>query len=288
MLGDDFMTREDVMTAADSWWMYLLGAIVVFFVIITSVFFILKAFRDAKKLNMDKAVLKKVIFNSVIFSILPSISILIGVIALATYIGIALPWIRLSVIGALHYEGSAIKATLSSFAQILKLDSLTTVMNYEQFVTVAFVMTLGIIVGPLFCLVGFELYDKKVLAKTRELKEKQPEVVESEVKDDNDKPEKPKKDLGTMIFNGLFIAMICAYLSEDIILLFVKPEDSGFDVYVPTGYVPLIVMTVTFISMYLLDVIEKKFKQKWLASFSFGFSMIIGMAVAAVVEWLVK
>lgn len=277
------MTREDVMIAADSWWMYLLGAIVVIFVIVASLFFILKAFRDAKKLNMDKEVLKKVIFNSVIFSILPSISILIGVIALATYIGIALPWIRLTVIGALHYEGSAIKATLSSFSQ-----GLTTVLNYEQFVTVAFVMTLGIIVGPLFCLFGFKMYDKKVLSKTRELSEEVTQTVVEEVKNDQEVTEKPKKDLGTMIFNGLFIAMICAYLSEDIILLFVKPEDTGFDVYVPTGYVPLIVMTVTFLSMYLLDVIEKKFKQKWLASFSFGFSMIIGMAIAAVIEWLVK
>ena len=129
------------------------------------------------------------------------------------------------------------------------------------------------------------MYDKKVLSKTRELKSAEEKEV---VEDDENVDKKPKKDLGTMIFNGLFIAMICAYLSEDIILLFVKPQESEFDVYVPTSYVPLIVMTVTFISMYLLELIEKKFKQKWLASFSFGFSMLIGMAVAAVIEWLVK
>jgi ABC-type glycerol-3-phosphate transport system permease component len=38
---------------ANSWWMYLLGVIVVIFVLAGSLFFILKSFKDAKKLNMD-------------------------------------------------------------------------------------------------------------------------------------------------------------------------------------------------------------------------------------------
>ena len=46
---------------ANSWWMYLLGGIVVFFVLVGCIFFILKAFKDAKKLGMDVKVLKKVI-----------------------------------------------------------------------------------------------------------------------------------------------------------------------------------------------------------------------------------
>ena len=86
----------------NSWWMYLLGAFVTVFVLATSVFFIVRAYKDAKELNMDKAVLKKVIIDSTIFTILPSISILIGVVALMGSIGVALPWIRLTVIGALH------------------------------------------------------------------------------------------------------------------------------------------------------------------------------------------
>ena len=79
----------------NSWWMYLLGIIVVLFVLGISVFFIIKAFKDAKELNMDTKMLKKVIFNSAIFTILPSIAILIGIVALSGQIGIPLPWIRL-------------------------------------------------------------------------------------------------------------------------------------------------------------------------------------------------
>ena len=226
--------------------------------------------------------LKKVIINSAVFTILPSISILIGVIALAGYIGIPLPWIRLSVIGALHYEGTAVDTVLDAY-------NVLSVANKEIFVTVAFVMTLGIIVGPLFCLFGFEIYDKKVLSKTRE----EVEIASSYDDEDDDEiivseNKKPKKDFGSTLFNAVFIAMVSVFLADDIAML-AYPEKAGdLDVYVPTSYVPTIVICVTFLAMFVFDILEKKFKQKWLASFSLGLSMLIGMAAASIVEWLVR
>ena len=153
------------MKIANSWWMYLLGAIVVVFVLAGCVFFILKAIKEAKKVNMDSKMIKKVIFNSAIFTILPSISILIGVVALSGVLGVPLPWIRLSVIGALHYEGAAVNAALDAYG--------TNVITNEVFVTIASVMTLGILTGPLFCLFGFKAYDKKVLAKAKAQEERE-------------------------------------------------------------------------------------------------------------------
>ena len=261
----------------NSWWMYLLGAIVVVFVLSSSVFFILKAFKDAKELNMDKSMLKKVIINSAVFTILPSISILIGVIALAGYVGIPLPWIRLSVIGALHYEGTAVDTVLDAY-------NVLSVANNGIFVTVAFVMTLGIIVGPLFCLFGFEWYDNKVLSKTRTENTEDDEPVVEEVNENK----KPKKDFGSMLFNAVFIAMVSVFLADDIAMLVYPEEPSELGVYVPTSYVPTIVIGVTFLAMFVFDVLEKKYKQKWLASFSLGLSMLIGMAAAAIVEWMVR
>ena len=145
---------------ANSWWMYLLGVLVVVFVLAGSFFYIIKSYKEAKECGMDTKLLKKTIINSAIFTILPSISILVGVIALSGKLGVPFPWIRLTVIGALHYEGFAAATPYGDFV----LSSLTS----EQFVTIAFVMTLGILVGPLFCLFGFKAYDKKVLAKARE------------------------------------------------------------------------------------------------------------------------
>ena len=122
----------------NSGWMYLLGIIVTIFVIAGCSFFIIKSLKEAKALNMDKAVIKKTIFSSIIFTILPSISILVGIFALAGQLGIPLPWIRLSVIGALHYEGIAASEALKALTEAKIYDPAV------QMVTVASVMTLGI------------------------------------------------------------------------------------------------------------------------------------------------
>ena len=264
---------NEMSSIVNSWWMYLLGAIVVLFVLGISIFFIIKAFKDAKQLNMDKNMLKKVIFNSAIFTILPSIAILIGIVALSGQIGIPLPWIRLSVIGALQYEGTAVNAVLNG----------SILADNSTFVTIALVMTLGIIAGPLFCLIGFEFYDKKVLSKARTASVETNESVQETSETEN---KKPKKDLGSFLFSAVFIAMVSAFMADDIkVLLYPK---TGTVVYQPTPYVPTIVILVTVLSMWIFDILEKKCKQKWLASFSLGFSMLIGMAAAAIIEWMVK
>lgn len=264
------------MKIANSWWMYLLGAMVVLFVLAGSVFFIVKAYQEAKRINMDSKVLKKVIFNSAIFTILPSISILIGVVVLSGTLGVPLPWIRLSVIGALHYEGAAVNAALDAFG--------TTQITNQVFVTIAFVMTLGILTGPLFCLLGFKAYDKKVLAKAKASEEVKEEVVE-------EKPveAKKKKGFGDVLFNAVFIAMVSSFLAVDMVkILKVGKSNAEGAAYTPMEtFIPLIVIAVTFLSMFVCDILEKKCKQKWLSSFSLGLSMVVGMASAVLVNYLV-
>ena len=260
---------------ANSWWMYLLGTLVFLFVLFTCFIFIIRAIKDAKKLNMDKKIIKQTIINSAIFTILPSISILIGIITLSGIIGIPLPWIRLSVIGALHYEGSAIEA---AYSNITSLSLLTKV----QFVTIAFVMTLGILSGPVYCLFGFKAYDKKLLSKARiEFESSYPE--KEEIVEETATPKPKKKAFGPVLFDAVFIAMICSFLAEDIAKLGLigKYNDSTSKNYnALETYIPFIVILVSFTSMFIIDLIQKKFKLKWLASFDLGLSMIIGMTVA--------
>ena len=55
-------------------------------------FFILKSYKDAKKINMDPKILKQTIINSAVFTILPSISILIGVISFIGLCGTIYLW----------------------------------------------------------------------------------------------------------------------------------------------------------------------------------------------------
>ena len=87
--------------------MYGLVAVVILFVIAMSVRFIVLAWKRAKKIGMDPKVLRRVAVSSAIFTIAPAVSILLGVIALSRALGFPLPWLRLSVIGALTYETPA-------------------------------------------------------------------------------------------------------------------------------------------------------------------------------------
>ena len=274
------------MKVANSWWMYMLGVIVVVFVLAGCIFFILRAFKDAKKKGMDQKKLKKVVINSAIFTILPSISILIGVVTLSGTLGVPLPWIRLSVIGALHYEGAAVKTALDAFG-------VETITNNEVFVTIAFVMTLGILTGPLFCLFGFKAYDKKVLSKAKAAPKE--EVVE-EVKETveplkEETPKKPKKNFGSIIFNAVFIAMVSSFLAVDATKILKvgklgETTEEGAIIQPMDTFVPLIVIGVTFFFMFIFDILERKCKQKWLGSFALGLSMILGMASAVLANYI--
>lgn len=274
------------MKVANSWWMYMLGVIVVVFVLAGCIFFILRAFKDAKKKGMDQKKLKKVVINSAIFTILPSISILIGVVTLSGTLGVPLPWIRLSVIGALHYEGAAVKTALDAFG-------VETITNNEVFVTIAFVMTLGILTGPLFCLFGFKAYDKKVLSKAKAApKEEVVEEVKETVEPSKDEtPKKPKKNFGSIIFNAVFIAMVSSFLAVDATKILKvgklgETTEEGAIIQPMDTFVPLIVIGVTFFFMFIFDILERKCKQKWLGSFALGLSMILGMASAVLANYI--
>ena len=266
---------------ANSWWMYLLGAVICLYVLGGAVFFILRSYKRAKEIGMDTKLLKKTIIDSTLFSLLPSISILIGLFALSGILGVPFPWIRLTVIGALHYEATAASVP---YGEVV-LASLTA----KQFVTIAFVMTLGIISGPLFCFFGFKFYDKKVLSKLKK-KESTTEVVKEEnietkeeVKEEIKEDAKPKKSFGPILFNAAFIAMISSFLAEYFALL----KNTGKENVSPVdSWIPTVVVFVSFASMALLTFISKKFKQKWLNSFALGFSMLIGMGTAVLLQSL--
>ena len=95
-----------------SGFMYALALMVVAFVTVQSVFFIVKSWKRAKELGMETEKLKQTIISSALFSLAPAISILATVLALASALGIVLPWIRLSVIGNLAYETVAAENAL--------------------------------------------------------------------------------------------------------------------------------------------------------------------------------
>lgn len=125
----------------NSTFMYILAICVILFVLAQSFFFLIRAYKRGKELGMESSRLKKTIISTSVFTIAPAISILIGVVTLAKFLGIPLPWIRMSVIGAITYELPAATST----ANALGISLSQTITDAGTFSAIAWVMTLGIL-----------------------------------------------------------------------------------------------------------------------------------------------
>jgi hypothetical protein len=102
---------------------------------------------------------KKVIVNTSLFSIIPSLPIVITLAALMVILGRYLPWLRLSVIGSAMYESMCADLTLKSFGYAGLGDGSFTP---SVFVSIAWVMTGVSLVWPICNLLGLRFYDRRL------------------------------------------------------------------------------------------------------------------------------
>lgn len=267
----------------DSWVMYLMYGLIVAFVSFEAIYYLVKSIRRAKKIGMDMGKIKRVITTSATFSVLPAIGIGIGVVTLVGAIGIALPAIRLSVVGSLQYEtqvaDAAASAMAGSMAQLMQEG-----VTPKAFVTIAFTMTIAIIWGCLFVV----LFYKRLQPKLTQLGKKDLSASKSV----NKFVDQKKINIGDLAFQIAFIGMIIAYLSMAISTVFgtTKLEnDSTFqNMYTTYGYYNLIAVVVAAGCMIGFDVLVNKLNWKWLDSFSTAFSMIIAMVVVAIIAYFAQ
>ena len=111
-----------------------------------SVVYLLKARKRALEMGITKKEINDIIKSSLIFSIVPSLSIVIGLVALAASLGTIWAWWRLSVIGSLSVETQI----ASSLAPVLGYANTTELMNNatgEQFGVVMILMSVGMLSG---------------------------------------------------------------------------------------------------------------------------------------------
>ena len=87
--------------------LYLLAGIIVLAVLAQSLYFLRKAWRRAKEIGMPMDKLRRVAVGTAVFTVAPALAIVISVISLSKKLGIPLPWMRLSVVGAITYETPA-------------------------------------------------------------------------------------------------------------------------------------------------------------------------------------
>lgn len=111
-----------------------------------SLVYLKKAYTCCREMGISKEDLAKVIKSSLVFSIVPSLSIVVGLFALISVLGVLWSWWRLSVIGSLSYEtlmASSVASALdfSSSAEMLENASAS------QFGIVMILMSVGMLSG---------------------------------------------------------------------------------------------------------------------------------------------
>ena len=245
---------------------FVIVGIIIAVVMAQSVYFLVKSYRRAKAIGMDMTKIHKTIKSAAIFTIAPAVSIVITILALSNSLGIALPWLRLSVVGSLSYETVAAANAASGLGK--SLASLAETMTASDYVTITSVMTISIMVGIwLVPVVG---------------KKMQRGLLTFENKD---------KRWSDILQSSLFIGMISAFLgyvfadisrlwsSEDGI--FTQVTDDGVEYYTSTsGLVPVAVMLVSALLMALCGLLMKKLNWKWLNDYALPICMILGMVAA--------
>lgn len=239
----------DILTQLNSWPLYLICSVIILFVLAMSIFFMVRAWRAGIAIGMDRTKLRRTVVASCTFTLVPSISILVGVLTLSGSLGVPLPWLRLSVIGALHYELSVADIA----ARAVGLSGLNaSEMTAEAFTTIALVMSAGIIWGMVLTI----FLNKRYTARLSRPKEKSGE-------------KKKGKSLGDVAMTAMFIGLVAAYVG------------SYVGTFTSTGNIlPLVVLAVSAAAMAGFTYLIERKGLEWLESFSIAGSMLIGMAAA--------
>lgn len=151
---------------ANSPLLYILAGVIVLFVLAQSLLFFRKAWKEAKRIGISSERLKKAVTSSAVFSIVPSLPIIISLFAMMPLLGIPLPWIRLSVVGSASYELVAAESASSGLGYASMTEAASG--GPTAFAAIAIVMTVGIIWGLSFSTV----YQKRLQSSMSSIREK--------------------------------------------------------------------------------------------------------------------
>lgn len=234
------------MFSLNSIFLYTIAGIFILFVVVQALFFLFRAISEAKRMGMDMGLVKKTIKSSAVFTIAPAISILLGVISLAKFLGLPLPWLRLSILGAITYELSA----AASAAASLGIEISNAIADAETYVTIAWVMTIGIIPS----IVLIPLFLKRLQGGMGHLKKNDPIWSEH-------------------FITAIFLGMISAFLG-----VVFKDIRHGL-----VGFIPVFVLLFSGLVMAIVGILIKRYKINSLRDYALPISMLSSMAFAVLI-----
>jgi len=230
--------------------LYLVVGIILLFVATLCLLFIRKSYKAGLAMGMSKDVLKRTITSSVTFTILPSVSILLGVIALSGSLGLPASWLRLSVVGNLQYETTVASIAATSMGK--RLDA--TLLTVDDLVTILLVMTIGICWGCLLSITTLKGYSSKLKVKPAKTGETQ-------------------KSFSSYAMVAMFIGMCATFCGS----------------YVATAiaikqFIPLFTTLISALAMGVFEYFSKRKDIAVLESFSLAGSMLLGMIGAVLLS----
>lgn len=229
--------------SVNSTFLYILAGCVIVFVLAQSTFFLVRAWKRGKELGIKVTVLKKTVLSTIVFTIAPAISILIGVITLAKFLGIPLPWIRMSIIGALTYELPAATST----ANALNVSLSETISDPGTYSAIAWVMTLGIMPSIIL-----------------------PPILMKKIQGGMGKMKQKDEKWSDIFMTSIFLGMISAFMG----VVFADVREGL------SGWIPVFVLLISAVVMLILGLFIKVFKMKWLETYSLAISMVVAMVGA--------
>lgn len=234
--------------------LFVLVGVIIAAVLAQSVYFLVKAVRRAKELGIAKTTVKSTITSSAVFTVAPAVAILVSVVALSKSLGIALPWLRLSVIGSMSYETIASNNTLNAAG----VSPGATITDPSLYVSVLWVMTLSIAAG----LVLVPFVTKKIQGGMNKIGMKD-------------------KKWGEILNTAMFLGMISAFLGY--VFCDVGKVVSGDT----SGLIPVCVMAVSAVVMAVFGLSAKALKARWMEDYALPLSLVAGMASAIpITAWL--
>ena len=226
------MTKEQILGIKNGTYLYIMGILVAIFVLVQSVIFLRRAWKRGKEIGLAPERMKAAAISSATFSIVPSVPIVLSLLTLAAALGVPYAWTRLTVIGSMIYEVTAAEAVAS-------VGNIGT--DLSVFVAAMWVMTIGILIGPIFNLVGLKRYQKSI----KNLREKDSAWAE-------------------ILISALFMGLVAALGSKEI----------------AKGGVAMLTLFSSAVLMIIFGLIMNLTRAKWLESFAIPVSVIGALALS--------
>jgi hypothetical protein len=147
----------EYLNIANSSLLFVMVSAVIAVVFIQSLVFFIIAWRRGLALGLTKKKMLDAVRSSAIFSIVPSLPILLALVAMVPVLGIPFPWLRLGVIGSAPYELLAANIGAQSMGvQGLGQSGYTA----QVFINSMWIMSLGILWSPVLFLLFAKRFQK--------------------------------------------------------------------------------------------------------------------------------